>query len=153
VVMDLQVFHGRSSADYVLPDNHLSNRQTAFAPEAGGAWHAWPEVTLGLALVTSGTGADYNEPALPVPGADAAKSFLRVDDLMPTVAWQPWDELSLGLSLDLARQQFDAEGVIVPAEVPGGLLPLPSHGTQTASGRGLRVGALWHASPDISVGI
>jgi long-chain fatty acid transport protein len=27
VVMDLQVFHGRSSADYVLPDNHLSNRQ------------------------------------------------------------------------------------------------------------------------------
>jgi long-chain fatty acid transport protein len=103
--------------------------------------------------VTSGTGADYNVPALPVPGADPAKSFLKVAELLPTVAWQSWEQLSLGLSLNLARQQFDAEGVIVPAEVPGGLLPLPSHGTQTASGRGLRVGALWHASPDIAVGI
>jgi long-chain fatty acid transport protein len=62
IVLDFQVFHGRSSADYVLPDNHLSNHQTALAPEGGGAWHASPGVTLGLALVTSGTGADYNDP-------------------------------------------------------------------------------------------
>jgi long-chain fatty acid transport protein len=153
VALDAQVFHGRSSANYVLPDNNLSNRQTAFAPEGGGAWHASPELTLGLALVSSGTGADYNEPALPVPGADPAKSFLRVAELMPTVAWQPVDGLSVGLSLDFAREQFDAEGVIVPANVPGGLLPLPSHGTQSAAGRGARVGVLWHATPEMAVGV
>jgi long-chain fatty acid transport protein len=89
---------------------------------------------------------------LPVPGAGNAKSTLRVAELIPTLAWKPREDLALGFALTLARQQFEAEGVIVPAPVPGGLLPLPGHGTQSASGVGWRVGLLWKPGPGWSIG-
>src|SRR5450631_32701 len=41
--LDLQVFNGHSSADYVLPGNRLENRQTQLAPEGGFIWHSASE--------------------------------------------------------------------------------------------------------------
>jgi len=149
----LQVFRGHSSADYVLPGNHLENRQTELAPEGGFNWHMSPAVTLGVSISGAGAGSDYGQAALPVPGAGTAKTTLRVAEIIPTVAWKPSPDLALGMGLTLARQQFEADGVIVPAPVPGGLLPLTGHGKQTASGIGLRVGALWKATADWSLGV
>ena len=153
VALDLQVFHGRSSADYVLPGNRLSNRQTVAAPEGGVVWHWTPAFTFGVSLASGGAGADYRQPALPVPGAANAKSSLKIAELIPAVAWQPADGLSIGAGLTLGHEQFEAEGVIVPAPVPGGLLPLPSHGTKSATGLGYRIGALWDPTPALSLGV
>jgi long-chain fatty acid transport protein len=141
--LGLQVFNGRSSADYVLPGNHLENRQTQLAPEGGFIWHSAAEVTLGITMSGAGAGSDYGQPALPVPGAGTAKTTLRVAEFIPAMAWKPTPDLALGLGLTLAWQQFEADGVIVPAPVPGGLLPLPGRGSQTATGVGLRAGVLW----------
>ena len=139
----LQVFNGHSSADYVLPGNHLENRQTELAPEGGFNWHLDPGLTVGVSVSGAGAGSDYGQPALPVPGAGTAKTTLRVAEFIPAIAWTPTPELALGLGLTLAWQQFEADGVIVPAPVPGGLLPLPGHGRQSATGVGLRAGMLW----------
>lgn len=148
-----QVFNGRSSADYVLPGNRLNNSQTELAPEGGFNWRADSHWAVGLSVAGSGAGSDYKQAALPVPGADAAKTTLRVLELVPAVAWTPSPELSLGLGLNLVLQRFETQGVIVPAPVPGGLVPLPRHGEQSATGAGLRAGLLWKASADWSVGV
>ena len=150
--LGLQVFRGHSSADYVLPGNHLENRQTELAPEGGFNWHFNSAVTFGISISGAGAGSDYGQPALPVPGAGTAKTTLRVAEFIPTVAWKPTPDLALGLGVTLARQQFEADGVIVPAPVPGGLLPLVGHGRQTANGVGLRAGVLWKPVADWSLG-
>jgi long-chain fatty acid transport protein len=150
--LGLQVFDGRSSANYVLPGNLLHNHQTQPAPEGGLIWHWTPELTLGISMAGAGAGSDYKRPALPVPGAGNAKTTLRVAEFIPAVAWKPTPDLSLGLGLTLAWQQFNADGVIVPAPVPGGLLPIAGHGKQSASGVGLRAGVLWKPSADWSLG-
>jgi long-chain fatty acid transport protein len=150
--LGLQVFNGHSSADYVLPGNHLENRQTQPAPEGGFNWHMGSDLTVGISVSGAGAGSDYGQPALPVPGAGTAKTTLRVAEFIPAVAWTPTPDLALGLGLTLAWQQFEADGVIVPAPVPGGLLPLPGHGRQTATGVGLRAGALWKPAANLSFG-
>jgi long-chain fatty acid transport protein len=58
--------------------------------------------------------------------------------------------LALGIGLNLAYQRFEADGVIVPT--PGGPLQLPTHGTQSATGAGLRLGALWKPMPSLALG-
>lgn len=151
-VLDLQVFRGQSSAEYILPGNHLENTQTIPAPQGGLNWPVAPTWTLGVSLTGSGSGSDYGQPALPVAGAGNAESMLRVAETIPTVAWKPREDLALGFGLTLAYQQFKAEGVIVPAPVPGGLLPLPGHGTQSATGVGWRAGLLWKPVAGWSIG-
>ena len=150
--LGLQVFRGHSSADYVLPGNHLENRQTEPAPEGGFNWQLDPRLTVGISLAGAGAGSDYGQRALPVPGAGNAKTTLRVAEFIPTAAWKPVPELALGLGLTLAWQQFEADGVIVPAPVPGGLAPLPSHGLKTATGAGLRAGVLWKPTAEWALG-
>jgi long-chain fatty acid transport protein len=151
--LGLQVFRGHSSAEYVLPGNHLENRQTELAPEGGFNWHLDPDLAVGVSVSGAGAGSDYGRPALPVPGAGNAKTTLRVAEFIPTVAWKPRPDLALGVGLTLARQQFDAQGVIVPAAVAGELMPLPDHGTQTATGAGLRAGLLWKPAEQWSLGV
>jgi long-chain fatty acid transport protein len=150
--LDLQVFRGHSTAQYVLPGNHLDNRQTIPAPQGGLNWPLSPNLAVGFSLAGSGSGSDYDQAALPVPGAGNAESTLRVAEFIPTVAWKPRDDLALGFGVTLAHQQFKADGVVVPAPVPGGLLPLPTHGTQSANGIGWRVGVLWKPAAEWSIG-
>jgi long-chain fatty acid transport protein len=151
--LGLQVFRGHSSAEYVVPGNHLENRQTEPAPEGGFNWHLDPDLAVGFSVSGAGVGSDYAQPALPVPGAGNAKTSLRVAEFSPAVAWKPRPDLALGVGLTLARLQFEADGVIVPAPVPGGLMPLPGHGTQTSTGAGLRAGLLWKPTAEWTLGV
>lgn len=151
--LDVQLFHGQSSADYVLPGNRLDNSQTIVAPQGGFNWTVSDSLALGISLQGGGAGADYGQPALPVPGAGKAQSMLRVAEFIPTIAWKPREDLALGLGITLAREDFKADGVIVPAPVPGGLAPLPGHGTESTTGLGWRVGLLWKPVSDWSLGL
>jgi long-chain fatty acid transport protein len=153
MTLGLQVFRGSSSSLYVLPGNELHNDTTTLGPEGGANWHASGDWTVGLSVAVGGAGSDYKQPALPVPGAANAKTSLAVIELIPTVAWRPSEDLALGLALNLAHERFEAQGVIVPAPVPGGLLPLPAHGRQQADGVGVRAGVLWKPMPQLSLGL
>ena len=151
-VIDMQYFRGKSSAQFIAPGNTLNNLQTIPVPEFGVVKHLTPTLAWDIALEAGGAGSDYGRPSLPVPGAANAKSSLKIGDLLPTIAWRPVPNLNLGASLDIGYEALNVSGVIVPAPVPGGLAPVPSHGTQTAEGVGVRVGALWHVTPTFSVG-
>ena len=148
--LNLQVFNGQSSADYVLPGNSLSNTTTSPTPDGGGNWKLGNDLTIGFSFAAFGAGADYGQPALPVPGAANANASLQVLDVIPALSWKPRPDFSLGIGIDLAIQRFNAQGVIVPT--PGGPAALPSHGTQTAFGYGARLGALWQATPELWFG-
>lgn len=152
MVVGLQVFHGNSSSQYVFPGNSLHNSTTTVGPEGGVNWHLSSDWTVGLSVNFGGAGADYGQPALPVPGAPNAKTTLQVVELVPTVAWRPYENLAIGVGPNLAYERFEAQGVIVPAPVPGGLLALPKHGQQQASGVGLRMGMLWKPTSELSLG-
>ena len=151
--LGLQVFRGHSSADYVLPGNHLENRQTEPVPEGGFNWQLDTALSVGFSIAGAGAGSDYGQPALPVPGAGTAKTTLRVAESIPAVAWKPAPDLAVGLGLTLAWERFEADGVIVPAPVAGGLLPLPGHGQQSATGIGVRAGVLWKPAAGWSLGM
>ncbi|MCE4535694.1 outer membrane protein transport protein [Pelomonas sp. P7] len=150
--LDLQVFRGHSTADYVLPGNRLENRQTIAGPQGGLNWQLSSGLAVGFSVSGGGSGSDYRQAALPVPGAGKASSTLRVAEFVPTLAWKPAPGLAVGFGLTLARQQFEADGVIVPAPVPGGLLPLQGHGSQSSTGAGWRVGALWKPVEAVTLG-
>lgn len=151
--LGLAIFNGESSSDYFLPGNRLENRTTVAVPTGGINWPLNDSLSVGLTVAAQGVGADYERPLLPVPGAGNAKSSLKIAEFIPTVAWRPSPELALGASLNVVAQHFEASGVIVPAPVPGGLLPLSSHGSQGAHGIGVRLGALWKATPDLKFGV
>ncbi len=148
--LNLQVFNGRSSSNYVLPGNNLSNNSTSPSPDGGGNWIIGNDMTAGFSFAAFGAGADYKQPALPVPGATNAKASLQVVDIIPAVSWKPRADIALGIGIDLAYQQFEAQGVIVPS--PGGPLELPGHGISSATGYGLRLGVLWQATPELWFG-
>ena len=150
--LGLQAFRGDSSSQYVLPDNQLRNQSTTVGPEGGVNWHASTDWTLGLSGDGAGAGSNYKHPALPVTGAPNAKTTLTVIELIPTVAWRPRSDIAVGLALNLAHEKFEAQGVVIPAPVPGGLLVLPAHGKQQADGVGLRAGVLWSPTPELSLG-
>ena len=153
MTLGLQVFKGNSSSQYALPGNELHNNTTTAGPEGGVNWHLSPQWTVGLSVAFGGAGSDYKQPALPVPGAANAKTSLETLELIPTVAWRPREDLALGFALNVAHERFEAQGVIVPAPVPGGLLQLPNHGREQADGVGMRAGALWKATPEVSLGL
>ncbi|MGA0612822.1 OmpP1/FadL family transporter [Caldimonas sp. KR1-144] len=148
----LQLFRGHSSAEYVLPGNNLDNRQTQPVPEGGINRQLDGGIAVGLSVSGAGAGSDYGQPALPVAGAGEAKTSLRVAEFVPALAYAPRPDLAVGLGLTLAWQQFEADGVIVPAPVPGGLMPLPGHGRQSATGIGVRAGLLWKPAENWTLG-
>ena len=152
VVQSAQVFKGNSSSQYVIPGNELHNSMVNVAPEGGANWQVSSDWDVGLSLAFAGAGSNYRQPALPVPGASNAKASLMVAELIPTVAWKPRADLAIGVGLNAAVERFEADGVIVPAPVPGGLLPLPAHGKQAAEGVGVRAGVLWKATTELSIG-
>lgn len=151
--LELLVFNGESTADYPAPGNRLQNKTTITIPSGGVIWKYSDQVTFGLSVAAQGTGADYQQALLPVPGAAQGKSSLKVVEVIPTLAWKPTPEWSLGASLNIAHSTLDVSGVIVPAPVPGGLLPLPTHGSRSATGTGIRLGALWQTTPDLNLGV
>jgi long-chain fatty acid transport protein len=153
VALNLQIFRGRSTADYVMPGNRLSNLDIGTVPEWGANWHASSSVTIGMAMAAEGAGCRYDRAELPLAGATAPKDTIQVAEVLPTVAWKPVETVSLGLSFDAAYERVESEGVIVPAPVPGGLAELPTHGTRSAHGHGVRAGLLWSPSPSLSIGL
>lgn len=155
--IDLQIFNGVSSADFAgIPGNHLNNKQTIPAPQGGVNWQYSPSIALGVSVSGSGSGSDYGQTAAPsslvVGSAGNAKTSLRNAEIIPTIAWKVNDGLALGFSLNLARQRFMADGVVVPTGANPPFAAVPSHGTQSATGIGWRAGVMWKPNADLTLG-
>jgi len=149
IAANLVSFKGQSSVN--LFGNALEDNTTVIAPEGGFNYVLSPNMTIGLTLSGQGAGVDFGKPAVPVPGADNVKASQKVAEFSNSVTWKIQPNFAVGLGLIYMVQQVDTQGVVVQP-VPGMFVPIPSHGTQTATGFGARVGMLWNASPEFSLG-
>ncbi len=149
-IANIVVLQGEASSNFVLPDNKFNVTVGQLAPEGGINYVISPEVTLGFSVSGGGASADFGRPLLPVPGAQTAVSTQVALEFIPNMTWKPRSDLALGAGLVLAQQQFSAQGVL--AVTPGGLVGVPGHGIQTASGVGARIGVLWRATAQLALG-
>ena len=149
MVGNLVVFKGQSSVN--LLGNALEDNTTVVAPEGGFNYVLSPNMTMGLTISGSGAGVDFGKPAVPVPGAENVKGSQKVAEFSNSVTWKIQPNLAIGLGLIYMVQQVETQGVVV-SPAPGVFVPIPGHGTQTATGFGARVGMLWNATPEVSLG-
>ncbi len=138
---DAQIVSGHSTSNYVVVGNLLSNYTTDAAPEFGVNYVINAKMTVGLTLTGEGLGADYQAPALPMPGLAKARGSLRIAEFLPSFTYKPSSRLALGAALDFAHETVNVDGVVEPG--PTGPVPLPTHGTQSANGVTASFGALW----------
>jgi len=134
-----------------LLGNALEDNTTVVAPEGGFNYVLSPNMTMGLTISGSGAGVDFGKPAVPVPGAENVKGSQKVAEFSNSVTWKIQPNLAIGLGLIYMVQQVETQGVVV-SPAPGVFVPIPGHGTQTATGFGARVGMLWNATPEVSLG-
>jgi long-chain fatty acid transport protein len=147
----LQGIEPQIDYEYGSANNHLHSGGVSAVPEGGSNLQINSRVTFGVSLFGVGLAANYGSPALPIPGAQTAKSSLQALAAAPTVTYKFNEQNIIGLSVVLAYERFSANGIILPNE-SGGLTTLPSHGVSGAFGYGGRIGYLWKPVPNFTLG-
>ncbi|MEN0108534.1 MAG: outer membrane protein transport protein, partial [Pseudomonas sp.] len=119
---------------------------------SGGFNHVLGERTsVGLSVYSIGSGSDYSHAAIPGMGFPDVKTKIAYVIFAPTLSYKVTPDLAVGVSTLLGVQQLQARGLVAP--MPNGSLGLSStHGIQTQTGIGWRVGGLWTINPLLSVG-
>jgi long-chain fatty acid transport protein len=145
--LNMQAFNGQSVFTPV-PAASFNNDTHIQIPEIGAHIHYSDQISLGVAIAGQGAGATYQPGPAALLGSPVTKNSLTFMEVIPTVAWKVRPDLSLGLALNLARSTFEASGIS-----PDNVHVLPSHGSQSATGVGARLGLLWHVNPEFSVGL
>ena len=132
-------------------DNSLHAKKFSPVPEGGFNRQLNPDATFGVSIFGVGVAANFGRAALPVPGAEKAKSALAGLVAAPTLTYKLNGENFIGFSLDLAYERLLVQGVIQP-NGEGGFTPVQSHGTSSATGYGVRFGYLWKPAPTLALG-
>lgn len=125
-----------------------------FIPEFGYNRLITPDLSLGVSVFgNGGMNTDYKRP-IPLlgstpPGVDLSQLFIS-----PTVAWKITPRQSIGLSLNLAYQQFEAKGLQnfdnpMFTQAPG---KVTNNGHDSATGWGVRVGWIGQISDAVTLG-
>lgn len=156
--LNLVGFQGDTTAG-IGPVNFKDNT-SVLAPEGGFVKSLTRDVAMGLTLVGSGAGSDYGAKfptgPLPVVGTpENLKSSRKIAEIITSIAWKPSDNLALGLGVIYVRQEMSSQGLIQAAMVPGvgpAAVVIPGHGNQSATGWSSRLGALWQATPEWTLG-
>jgi len=150
VVGDMQMFHGHSTGSLTGTGPDMRNTENIAAPGFGVKKALRADLAMGFSLAGGGAGADYSQPMLPLPGIQNAKSKLTVLEMIPALAWAPLPDLYLGAGLNLAYEELEVQGAL--AQTPAGPVGLSGHGSQSATGVGVRLGVLWKPADWLSLG-
>lgn len=124
-------------------------------PEFGYNRVISPEVTLGISVYgNGGMNTDYNKP-IPLlgtkkPGVDLAQLFIA-----PTATWKITPSNTLGVSLNLAYQRFEATGLqnfdnASYSKNPG---KVTNNGHDSSYGAGVHVGWIGQLSDAVTLGV
>ncbi|MHA6231521.1 OmpP1/FadL family transporter [Pseudomonas fluorescens group sp. PF-69] len=145
---DLQFLYVKSRTQFMSEDNEHHGQRYAPVVEFGINYQVDEKLSLGFSTAASGVLFRYNDALLPNPNLDRAKGALLQVVGLPTLAYKVSDRLSLGISLALAAQRFEAQGIPIPGTDEG----FPAHGAKYSFGTGWRAGALWKANDWVSFG-
>jgi len=129
-----------------------NNTQNFFIPEFGYNRQINPEVTLGVSVYgNGGMNTDYKT-AIPLlgstpPGVDLEQLFIA-----PTVAWKITPSNSIGISLNLAYQRFEAKGLQNFAAYSISPSNLTNNGHDNSYGAGVHIGWIGQLNDALSFG-
>lgn len=143
------------SPDPTVNGNYDADKTENFlVPEFGYNRKVRSDLSLGVSVYGhGGMNTDYDRP-IPLlgtsrPGIDLAQLFIA-----PTIAWQVTPKHSLGLSVNLAYQRFEAKG-LQNFDQPGftkHLGKVTNNGYDSAVGAGIHLGWIGQISDDVNVG-
>jgi len=125
-----------------------------FIPEFGYNHLITPELSLGVSVYgNGGMNTDYNKP-IPLFGTTKAGIDLEQLFIAPTIAWKVTPTQTIGLSLNLAYQRFEAKGLQnfdnpYVSNSPGNVT---NNGHDSSTGAGLHIGWIGQVSDAVSLG-
>lgn len=140
-----------------------SDREHFFIPELAYKRALGKEFSLGLSIYgNGGMNTDYPGGQLNLgPGATSQNLLagngrlgVNLSQLLiaPTVAWKFADNHSVGLAPVIAYQKFKAYGLSAFGALSQNAAALSDVGNDHSFGAGVRLGYLWKATPDVSLG-
>ncbi|NOT15430.1 MAG: long-chain fatty acid transporter [Methylotenera sp.] len=121
-------------------------------PEFGYNRVITPEISLGVSVYgNGGMNTDYKK-AIPLLGNTPAGIDMAQLFIAPTVAWKVTPNNTLGLSLNLAYQRFEAKGLQNFQNFSTHPNRVTNKGHDSSTGLGVRVGWIGQINEAISVG-
>jgi long-chain fatty acid transport protein len=136
-----------------LGDNRSGKRQFLI-PEFGYNRALTANTTLGVIVYgNGGMNTAYNRAIIP-GAAGATNTYSNLEQLFiaPTWATKLNAQHSIGVSLNLVRQTFEARGLQAFAGVSSAAGDLTDRGTDTSTGVGLKLGWTGDVSPSVTLG-
>ncbi len=131
-----------------------NDSENFFIPEFGYNRMITPEVSLGVSVYgNGGMNTDYKK-AIPLLGTTPAGIDLAQLIVAPTVAWNLSPTNTVGVSLNLAYQRFEAKGLQNFANANFSASPnnVTNKGHDSAYGAGVRIGWIGQINKAISLG-
>jgi long-chain fatty acid transport protein len=141
-------------------DFNGNDTKTFYLPEIGFSQHAGDRVSWGIGLYgNGGLDTDYgtNPYARFAPvgsglGAGPAGVNLQQAFLSPAIAWRITDTQSIGASLNIAYERFQAQGIGLFAGFSSDPSAVSNHGFDSSWGAGVRLGWLGHFGDVVTLG-
>ena len=133
-----------------------NDTENFFIPEFGYSHQVTPDITLGVsAYGNGGLNTDFKKgfPLFNTTGARTGVNLIQLF-ITPTVAWKVTPTQSIGVTLNLAYQRFEAKGLQNFANPVTSASPnnVTNRGADSAYGAGLHFGWLGQVSDRVSLG-
>ncbi|OQW69833.1 MAG: long-chain fatty acid transporter [Proteobacteria bacterium ST_bin12] len=132
-----------------------NDTQDFFIPEFGYKKQLTDKLSFGIAAYGNGGLVQDYDPGFPLfAGPNGPKTGIELLQLFvaPTLAWQVTPEHSVGVSLNIAYQTFEAKGLGAFSALSQAPNNVTDKGKDTAYGLGLHVGWLGKVSENLSLG-
>lgn len=132
-----------------------NNRENFLIPEAGFNKVITPEISFGVSVYGhGGMNTDYEKPIPLLNGGSGRASGINYMQLFvaPTVAWKITPSQTLGVSVNLGYQRFEAKGIDGFRAISASPNNLTGRGVDDAYGIGLHLGWIGQISDSVTLG-
>ncbi|PWR21453.1 OmpP1/FadL family transporter [Zavarzinia aquatilis] len=144
------------SGNFAGPDESFDGNDTEnfLIPEAGYVRRLSDTLAAGIALYgNGGMNTDYGRNPFGRFGATGSAGVnLEQAILAPSIAWQPVPGHSVGVSLNIAYQRFEAKGIGLFAGYSQDPAHVSDQGTDHSFGAGVKIGYLGEITPWLTIG-
>ncbi|NWA91418.1 outer membrane protein transport protein [Pseudomonas sp. D8002] len=137
----LRIFHGDADNSFHGNDNEIEDMTMAI-PEMGANYQFSDDVTIGLSVFGSGMATDYEKQVVPIPGLSKSSNTLNQITIAPTITKRFGESFYVGFSPTIMYTSIETNGV-----------PGKKDTSDSATAYGFRVGALWEATEQLSLGM
>lgn len=132
-----------------------NNRENFLIPEAGFNKVITPEVSLGVSIYgNGGMNTDYEKPIPLLNGGTGHSSGINYVQVFvaPTVAWKITPSKTIGVSVNLGYQRFEAKGIEGFTGISASPTKVTGNDVDDAYGIGLHLGWIGQVTDNVALG-